>query len=88
MFTTKTGIQIPEKTDKIADINEALVTLLDIVSKLALEVDKLSDEIEKLKDTENKKENNGIINDLEDKLAEQMQMNILLVNELKKRTNE
>ena len=87
MFTTKTGIQIPEKTDKIADINEALVTLLDIVSKLALEIDKLSDKIEKLKDAENKKENNGIINDLEDKLAEQMHMNVLLVNELKKRTN-
>lgn len=88
MFTTKTGIQIPEKTDKVKDLNEALVTLLDIVSKLALEVDKLSDKIEKLKDVENKKENNGIINDLEDKLAEQMQMNVLLANELKKRTNE
>lgn len=49
MIKTKTGIEIPEKTDKVFDADEAVCKLLDIVTKLALEVDRLSDEVAELK---------------------------------------
>lgn len=49
MIKTKTGIEIPELSDAVHGTDEAVCILLDIVTKLAYEVDRLSDEISDLK---------------------------------------
>lgn len=49
MIKTKTGIEIPEKNDRVYDTGEAIRILLEVITKMAKEVDKLSDEIDLLK---------------------------------------
>ena len=49
MIKTKTGIEIPEMNDRVANTGEAICVLLKVITKLAKEVDKLSDEIDLLK---------------------------------------
>lgn len=48
MFISKTGIKIPEQTDRVIQ-EEIPSILLDIITKLSNEVDRLTDEVNQLK---------------------------------------
>lgn len=49
MYTTKTGIKIPEGHDKCKGLHDMVHQLYDIIVSMASVIDQLSEEIEKLK---------------------------------------